>query len=202
MINLLLAINEVTIKFLVINIFVILPIIIGIGIYNENKLKRKKREEQERKKEQSKKNTPKYVQRTPQNNINKYEIYKPRKLLTKAEIEFYNKLLRATYDKNVIILPQINLASIIDKNFNKKYRLELFRNIDFGVFDTEYNLLLLIEYNDATHLQPDRKHRDYKVKEICELSGIPLVTFWTKDENEIEYIQEKINEHVKIETAA
>ena len=123
--------------------------------------------------------------------------YRKKRFITEAEKYFYIKLLKATKEYNVVILPQINLASIIDKNYEIKYRLELFRNIDFGIFDKDYNILALIEYNDPTHLREDRVDRDIKVKIICEAVNIPLITFWTKDENTTEYIDLKLKTYIE-----
>ena len=99
-------------------------------------------------------------------------------LMTNCEKAYFDVLQKVTFP-NYTVQPQINLASIIDKANQSKYRSELFRNVDFGVFDKNYSLLLLIEINDKTHYQNDRIARDKKVHEICEKAGIPLVTFWT-----------------------
>ena len=57
---------------------------------------------------------------------------------------------------------------------NTKYRTELFRNIDFGIFNKDFELLLLIELNDKSHIQRNRKIRDRKVKNILKECNIPL----------------------------
>ena len=67
----------------------------------------------------------------------------------------------------------MNLASVIHKE-NTKYRTELFRNIDFGIFNKDFELLLLIELNDKSHIQRNRKIRDRKVKNILKECNIPL----------------------------
>lgn len=72
----------------------------------------------------------------------------------------------------------------------EKYRLELFRVIDFGIFDQEYKLCVLVEINDPSHETPERE-RDKKVVEICKEAGIPLVTFWTYGVNP-EYIRSRL----------
>ena len=129
--------------------------------------------------------------------VNKQKsTYVKKCLITQAEKNFYNKLLRATYKYDVIVQPQVNLASVIDKQY-AKYRNELFRNIDFGIFDKNYNLLVLIEYNDHTHYQSGRKYRDIQVKQICDLAGIPLLSFWTHFENKPEYLESRIKEYLE-----
>ena len=116
-------------------------------------------------------------------------IYYKKKIMTDNEIAFFNKFreLNAKY----IIIPQVNLASIIEKR-GGKYHSELFRNIDFGIFDKNYNLLLLIELNDKSHTNIKRKDRDLKVKKILSDCQIPLLTFYTYYPNEKGYVLNRI----------
>lgn len=100
-------------------------------------------------------------------------------LMTQTEYDYF-KIINAYFGDNYLILPQINLAAVIDK-VGEGYRTELFRNADFGVFDYNYRPVLLIEINDNTHFRKDRIERDKKVNEICKKAKLPLVTFWTKD---------------------
>ena len=74
------------------------------------------------------------------------------------------------------------------------YVNELFRIIDFGVFDKEDNIILLIEINDSSHRLYHRRKRDEKVKEICAEAEIPLLTFWTEYCINEQYIERRINE--------
>lgn len=117
------------------------------------------------------------------------KLYCKKNLMTKTEIEFYNKIKDL---EGYIIIPQINLASIIKKEGNNKYINELFKVIDFGVFNSNYEPLLLIELNDSTHNQINRKDRDLKVKKICNDANIKLINFYTNYPNEIEYVRNRI----------
>ena len=101
-------------------------------------------------------------------------------LLTKTEIKYYNLLCSILGDR-FLVLPQINLASVIDKKGGNNFRNELFRNADFGVFDYNYRPIFLVEINDNTHFRKDRRERDKKVNEICEKAGLPILTLWVKD---------------------
>ena len=78
----------------------------------------------------------------------------------------------------------MNLATIIQKIGDFRYQNELYRNIDFGVFDSEYNLLLLIELNDSSH----RQQRDLKVNDIVSGAGIKLMKFYTDKPNNQDYV--------------
>ena len=119
-------------------------------------------------------------------------------LLTKTELEYYS-VIYSILGNNFLILPQVNLASVIDKEGGSNFRNELFRNADFGVFDCNYRPLFLIEINDNTHFRKDRRERDKKVNKICKSAGLPLLALWVKDginraqiEKEIQKILRKV----------
>lgn len=100
-------------------------------------------------------------------------------LLTASEMQYY-KILDAYFGKDYRVLPQINLASVIEKE-GQGFRTELFRNVDFGIFDFNFRPILLIEINDNSHFRKDRMERDESVQSITKKARIPLITFWTKD---------------------
>lgn len=136
---------------------------------------------------------------TDQNN-NHYAItrYKQKKFMTESELDFYNKL--KFFETNYRIIPQINLASIVQKINNNRYNTELFRNIDFAIFTKDYShLLLLIELNDKTHEKSFRKRRDTKVRNICMRANINLITFYTKYPNDEQYVINRVLKEITIE---
>lgn len=126
-----------------------------------------------------------------------FKIYKRKEFMTPSELIFYQTLKALEPEYKVI--PQVNLASII-KKVNKGYINELFKNIDFAIFDNEFKkVLLLIELNDSTHNQINRKDRDLKVKKICNDANIKLITFYTKYPNEREYVINRIKGEIEKE---
>ena len=118
--------------------------------------------------------------------------YNLKSLMTPSEYSFYLKLKKL--ENNYIIHPQLNLATIINKTSNgSRYASELFRNIDFAIFTKNYSeLLLLIELNDSSHNQYERKKRDFKVKKICNSMNIQLMTFYTNYPNEENYVYNRV----------
>lgn len=116
-------------------------------------------------------------------------------IMTECEKEYFD-VIRNIVGESYIVQPQINLASVINKAQGSKYQNELFRNIDFGIFDCYYNLKLLIEINDSTHERSDRIERDRKVHHICQEAGIPIITFWTKFGVNESYIEKRIREYI------
>lgn len=129
----------------------------------------------------------------------KDKVYKTKQLMSDCEKYFYD-VIRENLNNKYILIPQVNLASIVNKqkDFPTQYQNELYRNIDFGIFDKEtMNVKLLVEINDKTHNQSKRVGRDIKVKDICEKANIKLITFYTKFPNKKEYIINRINENLK-----
>ena len=122
-------------------------------------------------------------------------LYTKKKLETDPEIELERQLLDILGGQYVL-RSQVNLATIIDKNAGG-YRNELFRNVDFGVFDASGNILILIELNDSSHNSGRRRYRDYKVREICEEAGIPLI-FLRRVRNEDWYIRQELRKYIDL----
>ena len=124
-------------------------------------------------------------------------IYSIKSLMTKYEKYFYDIFIELEDELNIEIMPQVNLASIIDKTSNYKYRNELFRNIDFGIFTKNYDkLLLLIEINDNTHNAKKRKVIDKKVDSMINKTGIKLIKFYSNYPNKKDYVKQRIKEEL------
>ena len=125
--------------------------------------------------------------------------YVSKQFLSNNEYDFLTKFIDLENELHVNIVPQVNLASIIQKVSNSRFNTELFRNIDFGIFNADYSkLLLLIELNDNSHNEYHRIKRDKKVHEICNKAGIKLITFYTKYSNEKEYVKGRIIKELNI----
>lgn len=120
-------------------------------------------------------------------------MYEQKKFMSYYEKYFYDILKDIERDYDVIVQPQVNLASVIEKNIKHKYVNELFRNIDFGIFDKKFHkLLLAIEINDSSHLKKDRIIRDLKVEKILNQANIKLIKFYTNMPNEKLYVTNRI----------
>ncbi len=133
-----------------------------------------------------------------QPNATKVREYKAKSsLMTKMEKEFY-VAIKAALPPEYILQPQVNLATIISKISEEHFQNELYRNIDFCIFNLDFRPLVLIEINDETHAtDKSRQARDYKVKEICSAANLPLIRFWTNYGINREYIAKRIQEALK-----
>ena len=123
-----------------------------------------------------------------------YEVQ--RTLMTQVEQEFY-RALGLSVPEGYSVFPQVNLASFIRKTDDSKYRTELFRNVDFLITDARYSPKIIVEINDRTHLNNDRRERDEEVQKICEEAGIPILKLWTSYGIRPDYIKEKIDETLR-----
>lgn len=122
-------------------------------------------------------------------------IYELKSIMTNYEKYFYDILKELNDD--YIVVPQLNLASVVKKINNNRYYSELFRNIDFAIFSKNYsNLLLLIEINDKTHNTKKRRERDLKVKKICNDINVKLITFYSNYPNERNYVINRVKDNL------
>lgn len=128
-----------------------------------------------------------------------YKYYTKKKLMTNYEKYFFNIFVELENEYFIRIQPQINLATIININSNGGNILELFKNVDFGIFTKDYDeLLLLIEINDKSHNTFKRIKRDKKVKKIVEEAGIKLITFYSNYPNSKEYVKNRIKKELNL----
>ncbi len=139
---------------------------------------------------------PEKVDENQEDNIKAY-TYQKKCLMTPIEKQFF-AAIKDRVGENYVVLPQVNLATVIKKQGDFKFQNELYRNIDFGIFDRDYNILLLIEINDESHNDYRRRDRDSKIKTLISSAGIPLVTFHTKFGVNTEYIAKRLSEHISV----
>lgn len=130
-----------------------------------------------------------------QNRVN--NTYSTRQLMTRYERYFYDILIELKDELNIEIMPQVNLATIINKEGNYTWHNELFKNIDFGIFSKDYEkLLLLIEINDKTHNSYNRKNRDLRVDNIVNNAGIKLIKFYSSYPNKKDYVKNRVRDEI------
>ncbi len=128
-------------------------------------------------------------------NIENKNHYEPKRLITPTEQKYFFAIRKTLSPTKYALYPQINLATIIEKVGDHTYQNELFRNIDFVVFDTNYMPVLLIEINDKTHKTPTRIERDKKIKEICYIARLPIIELWTDWGIDEEHIANEIKKY-------
>ncbi|MFZ2560053.1 MAG: DUF2726 domain-containing protein [Candidatus Nanoperiomorbaceae bacterium] len=122
--------------------------------------------------------------------------YEAKPLLTDSERIFIEKL-KPLENYGFNIIPQVPLSSVIRKTGHYRYQNELYRTIDFGIFDRDYHVLLLIELNDASHERYDRHQRDLKVRKICQGAQIELLAFHASYPNDQAYVLHRVMDKIR-----
>ena len=128
-----------------------------------------------------------------------HKYIKKKQSLTNNEKYFYT-IIKKHFASNYEIRAQVPLISVIEKikDYKNEYQNELFRVIDFGIFDkSTTEPLLLIEINDESHNIKKRQYRDIRVKEICNDANLELISFWTNYDNSEQYIVNRISQKLK-----
>lgn len=109
--------------------------------------------------------------------------YEKKSSNSQAEIVFRKKLDHVLANSNYFAESQKSLRQLVEKKERWKWANELNRDIDFAISKKDdYEVVLLIEYNDSTHDNPERKKRDEKVDYICKQAGYKLL-FIKRDDN-------------------
>ena len=123
----------------------------------------------------------------------KYSAYysvKPR-YISPCEEEYF-ELIKSLINPKYKIFPQVPLSQIVEKHSQANYKTELFRTIDFCIFDESYYPVLCIEINDSTHVTKSRAQRDAKVSEILKSARLPLLVLWTYEGSEANLLKKTL----------
>lgn len=113
--------------------------------------------------------------------------------ITNCEQQFFNTI-KECIPSGYYVFPQINLAAFVTRTDNSPFHNELFRNVDFLITDEKYTPKIVIEINDQSHMERERRIRDKKIHDILEEAGIPILTLWTSYGANSKYITNKIAE--------
>jgi hypothetical protein len=102
-------------------------------------------------------------------------------LLTPAERSFYGVLSQSVGD-GLIVVPKVRVADVL-KLKSGADRQTLFNKIamkhfDFVVCDSEtFTPRYIVELNDSSHFNQNRKMRDEFLHSICSSAGLPFIQF-------------------------
>ncbi|EAT1859750.1 DUF2726 domain-containing protein [Salmonella enterica] len=106
-------------------------------------------------------------------------------LMTEREIHFMKGLFRVVDMKRWYLCPQVRVADIVQLKGNIRSRSrqwwQLFRmvsqwHVDVVIVDRRtFCVVAVVELDDASHLQLERKRRDILLEEVMRQAGIPLL---------------------------
>lgn len=117
-------------------------------------------------------------------------------LFTDIERFFYKVLRDITNKMDLIIMTKVRLADIIytkDTNYTYFNKIKA-KHIDFVLIDNDGNIKLLIELDDKSHNEPNRKQRDEFLNKIFENLNIKLLRIPAKYSYNTKELEKKIKE--------
>lgn len=144
---------------------------------------------------QSKKEPPKQqkqietgeeITETPQTDFS--QNYQKKYLLTKNEYYECKKLMQYASEKELIVCPKVRLLDIIEprkgqENYMSYLQKVQSKHVDFVICDKALHILGVIELDDNSHDQKNRKERDVFVNQILQSVGYTVVHTRGIDEN-------------------
>jgi len=108
------------------------------------------------------------------------DSYQKKYLLTKNEWYASKKLIEQAQQRDLIVCPKVRLLDIIEPRKGEKDYKALFykvqaKHVDFVICDKSMKILGVVELDDSSHDQKDRRERDLFVDEILKSVGYKVV---------------------------
>lgn len=108
------------------------------------------------------------------------QSYQRKHLLTKNEYREYMKLRQYAADRGLLICPKVRLLDIIEPRKGEKDYKSLFykvqaKHVDFVICDQDLRIKAVLELDDSSHDQKDRKERDAFVDQILTSVGYKVI---------------------------
>lgn len=123
---------------------------------------------------------PKEESREELQEIDYTTAYQSRYLLTKNEWYQYKKLKEIADAKGYVICPKVRLLDIIEpRKGAKKYKTLFYKiqakHVDFLICDRDMHIRAIIELDDNSHDEQERKERDAFVTLILQSVGYKVI---------------------------
>ena len=116
------------------------------------------------------------------------QSYQRKYLLTKNEYREYMKLRQYAAEKGLLICPKVRLLDIIEPRKGEKDYKSLFfkiqaKHVDFVICDADLRIKGILELDDSSHDQEDRKERDAFVDQILTSVGYKVIHTYSVTED-------------------
>lgn len=131
--------------------------------------------------------------------FDKEKIYKAKPLMNISEIKLFEMLQEIIPQEIGYVFPQVGLRTIIETPNISKTSQELYKYIDFVIFDNLFFPILTIELNGNYHCtDPFMIARDLSNEQILNECNIPQITLWTEDNINKEELKNKIEKYIQL----
>ena len=160
--------------------------------------KKQKNEEKRLEKQLKKEEKQEQKDQKAEKKAQKRSGYRPKNMVfSETEKRFYDGI-RAAVGLGYIVKPRVQIAKVLKRGDGTKCNDEDLGEMDFGVFDLQNRLKVLIEVRGIKRKgrQTPRMYR--KVRKLCKRAGVPVVTFWAKYGVLKKYIKERMKDYMDI----
>ena len=118
-------------------------------------------------------------------------------VLTSTEKQFFDGIKFAV-GLRYIVKPRVALSSVLKKENGETCKDEQLGEMDFGVFDLQNRLKVLIEVKGIKRRGKQSKKVYKRARKLCKKADIPVVTFWAKYGVLNDYIKERMQDYLSI----
>lgn len=118
-------------------------------------------------------------------------------ILSETEKRFYDGIKNAV-GLRYVVKPRVEMADLLKRGDGTKCKDEQLGEMDFGVFDLQLRLKVLVEIRGLKRRGKQKQKVYKKVRKICKKAGIPVVTFWAKYGVLPEYIRERMQDYLNV----
>ena len=118
-------------------------------------------------------------------------------ILSETEKKFFDGI-RSAVGLRYVVKPRVELADVLKRGDGTKCEDEQLGVMDFGVFDLQQRLKVLIEVKGMKRRGKQNKKAYKKTRKLCKKAGIPVVTFWAKYGVLTDYIRERMQDYLNL----
>lgn len=118
-------------------------------------------------------------------------------ILSETEKKFFDGL-KSAVGLRYLVKPRVALADVLKRGDGSKCKDEQLGEMDFGVFDLQYRLKVLVEIKGMKRRGKQSQKNYKKVRKLCKKAGIPVVTFWAKYGVLPDYIKERMQDYLNL----
>ncbi len=118
-------------------------------------------------------------------------------ILSETEKKFYDGI-RSAVGLRYVVKARVAMADVLRRGDGTKCKDEALGEMDFGVFDLQNRLKVLIEIRGLKRKGHQSQKTYRKVRKLCKKTGIPVVTFWAKYGVLTDYIKERMQDYLNV----
>lgn len=118
-------------------------------------------------------------------------------ILSEIEKKFFDGI-KSAVGLRYVVKPRVEMADVLKRVDGTKCGNEQLGVMDFGVFDLQQRLKVLIEVKGMKRRGKQNEKAYKKTRKLCKKAGIPVVTFWAKYGVLTDYIRERMQDYLNL----